>query len=49
MTDLADAIGYRYVYFTAKSRGSSRFAVADSRPFGDRDLVTGNLLADLMK
>jgi len=49
MADLAEAIGYRYVYFTAKSCGSSQFALADNRPFNDRDLVTGNLFADLMK
>ena len=49
MTDLAQVIGYRQVFFTAKSHGSSPHAVADLRPGGDRDEQTGNIYADLLK
>jgi predicted SAM-dependent methyltransferase len=49
MTDIAGVIGYRQVYFTAKSCGSSPFAVPDIRPVSDRDDVTGNIFADLLK
>lgn len=49
MTDLALAIGYRQVFFTAKSQGSSPYAVADRRPEDDRDDSTGNIYADLLK
>jgi hypothetical protein len=47
--DLANAIGYRQVFFTAKSRGSSPFSVNDVRPGDDRDDLTGNIFADLVK
>jgi predicted SAM-dependent methyltransferase len=49
MSDLASAIGYRQVFFTAKSRGSSPHAVIDRRPGGDRSDLNGNLFADLIK
>jgi Methyltransferase domain len=49
MIDLADAIGYRHVFFTAKNRGSSPHALDDDRPLSDRDAIMGNLFADLMK
>jgi hypothetical protein len=49
ISDLARAIGYRQVFFTAKSRGSSPYAVEDQRPQNDRDEKTGNILADLLK
>jgi SAM-dependent methyltransferase len=47
--DLARAIGYRQVFFTAKSCGSSPYAVEDLRPLDDRDDVSGNIFADLLK
>ena len=42
-------IGYRHVNFTAKSLGTSPHAVDDSRPGSDRDELTGNIFADLLK
>lgn len=49
INDMGPAIGYRQVYFTAKSCGSSPFAVEDRRPAADRDDTTGNIFVDLLK
>ena len=49
LSDVAQVVGYRQVYFTAKSRGSSPHAVPDMRPGSDRDDATGNVFADLLK
>lgn len=49
LQEMALLVGYRYVYFTAKSEGMSPYAIPDSRPHGDRDQVTGNVFADLLK
>ena len=49
MNELARVVGYRQVFFTAKSHGTSAFAVADTRPAKDRDQLTGNIYADLLK
>ncbi len=35
--------------FTTKSRGTSFYAVYDSRPAGDRDELMENIFADLLK
>jgi Methyltransferase domain len=49
MQELALMIGYRRVFFTGKSRGTSPYAVPDARPGSDRDQVVGNIFADLLK
>ena len=49
LTEVARAIGYREVFFTARSRGSSPHAVEDRRPAADRDPDTGTIFADLLR
>jgi hypothetical protein len=49
LQELALMIGYRHVFFTAKSRGTSPYAVPDLRPYDDRDDLLGNIYADLLK
>jgi hypothetical protein len=49
LQELALMIGYRHVFFTAKSRGTSPYAVPDLRPYDDRDDLLGNVYADLLK
>jgi hypothetical protein len=49
LQEMASIIGYRHVFLTAKSRGTSPFAVPDFRPGGDRDELVGNIFADLLK
>jgi hypothetical protein len=49
LEEMALMIGYRFVYFTPKSGGTSPHAVADDRPHGDRDQISGNIFADLLK
>jgi len=49
LREAALMIGYRHAFFTAKSRGTSPFAVADLRPGDDRDDLIGNIFADLLK
>lgn len=49
LQELALMIGYRHVFFTANSHGTSRHAVPDTRPGGDRDNLLGNIYADLLK
>ena len=46
---MASIIGYRHVFFTAKSHGTSPHAIADTRPGGDRNELVGNIFADLLK
>jgi hypothetical protein len=49
LEEVAHMIGYRKVFFTAKSRGTSPHAVVDFRPGPDRDPNVGNIFADLLK
>lgn len=49
LRELALMIGYSHVFFTAKSRGTSAYAVPDSRPGGERNELVGNIFADLLK
>jgi len=49
LEEMALLVGYKRVYFTAKSKSMSPFATEDSRPHGDRDQVLGNVFADLLK
>jgi SAM-dependent methyltransferase len=49
LEEMALVVGYRCVYFTAKSKSMSPFASDDSRPHADRDQVLGNVFADLLK
>jgi hypothetical protein len=49
LEEMALLVGYRCVYFTAKSQSMSPFASDDSRPHSDRDQVLGNIFADLLK
>lgn len=49
LRELALIIGYRHVFFTTKSRGTSVHAVPDLRPVEDRDELVGNIFADLLK
>jgi tetratricopeptide (TPR) repeat protein len=49
LQELAQIVGYRRVYFTAKDRGTSVHAVPDTRPSSDRDQMVGNIFADLLR
>jgi hypothetical protein len=49
LEELARLIGYRQVIFTAKGKGTSPCAVADTRPGADRDELTGNIMVGLLK
>ena len=49
LKETAELIGYREVVFTTKDHGVSEYAVSDSRPLLDRDQITGNIFADMMK
>jgi hypothetical protein len=49
LEELALLVGYRSVVFNAKGAGVSPHAVPDIRPGADRDDVTGNIFADLLK
>ena len=49
LQEMASITGYRHVFLTAKSRGTSPHAVADTRPGGDRNELVGNIFADLLK
>jgi hypothetical protein len=49
LEEMALLVGYKCIYFTAKSRGMSPHATQDSRPHGDRDQLLGNIFADLLK
>jgi SAM-dependent methyltransferase len=47
--EIALMIGYRRVFLTARDAGTSAHAVEDHRPGADRDELTGNIFADLIK
>lgn len=49
LTELAHLVGYREVIFNGKDQGSSPHAGPETRPDFDRDLIEGNLYADLVK
>lgn len=49
LKEIAEIIGYREVVFTTRDAGVSIFSVPDFRPGPDRDDVTGNIYADLLK
>jgi hypothetical protein len=49
LKEIAELVGYREVVFTTRSHGVSPHACPDFRPAKDRDDVTGNIFADLMK
>ena len=49
LEDVARMVGYRQVYFTAKDKGLSPYAIPDHRPWDDRDPIDGNIFADLLK
>lgn len=49
LKEIAEMIGYSEVIFMKKSEGNSPYAMEEIRPSNDRDLVTGNVIADLLK
>lgn len=49
LKEIAEVIGYRSVHFTPRHQGLSAHCVDDFRPGADRDEVTGNIYADLLK
>lgn len=49
LKEIAELIGYKAVVFTTKDHGVSPHAVRDARPKQDRDLILGNIHADLLK
>jgi len=49
LKEMAEMVGYRAVVFTTRNCGVSPHAVPDIRPLDDRDPITGNIYADLLK
>jgi hypothetical protein len=49
LKEIAELVGYREIVFTTRNHGVSPHACIDSRPGTDRDDVTGNIFADLLK
>lgn len=49
LKEISEMVGYRNIVFTTKNHGVSQYAVDDYRPAADRDEITGNIYADLLK
>ncbi len=49
LKEIAEMVGYREIVFTTKNHGVSQYAVEDHRPAADRNEITGNIYADLLK
>jgi hypothetical protein len=49
LKELAELVGYREVIFTTKNHGVSPLCAPDNRPGPDRNELTGNIYADLLK
>jgi hypothetical protein len=49
LKELSEVIGYSEIIFTTKDHGVSPYAVLDTRPHSDRDIIIGNIYADLKK
>jgi hypothetical protein len=50
LEEMAKLVGYREVVFTLKNQGVSPYRLArEVRPDADRDPLTGNIFADLLK
>jgi predicted SAM-dependent methyltransferase len=47
--EMAKLVGYREVFFTMKNQASSPHRYGEGRPGPDRDQVSGNVFADLIK
>lgn len=49
LREMAEMVGYTDIAFGRKGQGLSEYAIAETRPGADRDLLIGNVIADLRK